>query len=140
VDQHLLLFLERLRLILAGTRRVVRIKIFYSDGSWDRLSVPGVVSLPDLLSAASGESPPSLPVERAAGRIPTGIEAVILEVLRRAEKPMKAAAIAARAGKRLTSHFRETLTRLGRAGVLTKPEGGGWWLVERGEPPAKGGG
>jgi hypothetical protein len=136
VDPHVAAALEQLRAALArtGGRRPILLEVIYSDGTVDRLSVPGALSSPTTPppdTSPARQTGQTLPVEVNGGEV----ERAILDVLARAERPLKGSAIASRAGRRASSYFRETLTRLVRSGVLVKPPGGGYWLASRGAPP-----
>lgn len=93
----------RQALVAAGDRVPLFLHILYSDSTSDVVTMPKQTS-----------RPPN----------PTEAEEAILAVLRRAERPLKGSAIASRAGKRYTGHFRESLARLTADGTLLHDEDG----------------
>jgi hypothetical protein len=68
----------------------------------------------------------------------SGREQAILDVLGAAERPLKQAAVAARAGVRCNTYFRQLFSRLRDQGLIVRVEGPndlGWWPKSRPVPP-----
>lgn len=66
-----------------------------------------------------------------AARNGADVASVVVQVLQRSSRPLKGAAIARRAGKPYTPHFRTVLSRLVKDGIVRKVSGSGYWLASR---------
>lgn len=89
-----------------------------------------------LLSEGDGSSlrkiVSELPREEAVHKV-TEAEREILDLLGRAERPLKGRTVAARLGRSYSSHLRETLADMVRRGQLARGPKGGYWPA--GKPP-----
>lgn len=125
MDPHVAAALEQLRAALTrnGERRPLFVEVLYSDGTADRLAIP----------AERGRTNPAT----ASGQVSpaTDNERLILEVLSRAEKPLKGRTVASRAGLAYNSHLRQTLSVMRRAGRIQRAPSGGYWPANKPLPP-----
>lgn len=107
------------------TRR--RARVTYLTGVLQLARLP----LPTEQSPAPPVDPPAGPADLPAA------ESAIVEVLRQAEAPLKARAIAARCGLSYRgSHFKQAIARLLRAGTIIRPDPLAhlYWLPDRPMP------
>lgn len=110
--------LEALRAALARCqgRRPAFLQLLYPDGTIEQHGLVGSIA-PDGSAPQSGQVAPEL----------TSREKAALEVLTRADQPLKGRTVATRAGLRYTSHFREMMSGLVlKELVIVGPEGGYW--------------
>ena len=98
--------------------------------------VPEPASLPIVVEKATDGAPASAP-DATVPRETTPTEDSIIEVLRTAEKPLKASTIAKRANRKFTNHFRKMVYQMRREGKLVVCDVSLYWLAERGEPPTE---
>ncbi len=87
---------------------------------------PGALAVSAAPTEAGGEAEqrqePELPLT------PTML--IIVSVLKEADRPLKGEAVARRAGKNYTGHFRAALARLRERGIVLMLEAG-YWLASR---------
>jgi len=123
--------LDQLTRALQGSqgRRPAFVQVLYSDGGVDTYSIPpnGGGRPPDTPAPRPGN--PATPPQANLPPDLTGTEAAIVAVLRDAGEPLRAATIAQKCGRACNSHFRECLGGLIAAGVVRRPDGGGYCLA-----------
>jgi hypothetical protein len=128
MDAIVVAALEALRLALAKCqgRRPSFLQLLYPDGTIEQYGLCEGSMAEDRASAPDGRTAPELtPREKAA-----------IDVLARADQPLKGRTVASRARLRYTSHFREMMAELViRELVIVGPEGG-YWLKGRPLPQA----
>ncbi len=110
--------LEAFRAALAKSRgrRPAFLQLLWPDGTIDTYAVNGMMPA-DRASEGDGRSVPEL----------TDREKAVLDVLARADQPLKGRTVATRARLRYTSHFREMMAELVlKELVFVAPEGGYW--------------
>jgi hypothetical protein len=111
----------------AQGRRPVFVWVAWSDGSLELHTLPGSPVLTPPVSTGQTGS--------VAADTPSDIEAALLRVIDRAEKPLKGRAVAARAGLAYNSHLRQVLAGLRRRERIVLAPGGGYWPAGRPVPP-----
>ena len=100
------------------------IQLLYPDGRIELFPVRDSIAASKAAAPVDPARPPLSDREKAA-----------LAVLARAERPLKGRTIAARAGLRYTSHFRELMAGLVRKGLVITTSERLYWPASKEVPP-----
>jgi hypothetical protein len=123
MDPVLAALIEALKVALAQTeRRALFVQVLYSDSTSQLIPLPSTVNIPEENTVPQGTDGRPLGGRRRAA---------VLSALENAEKPLKGTALAARAGVRYDSHFRELMGELIREEKVIHAPRGGYWLKGR---------